>query len=218
LKEGQSTQEVELKSQKLNDEFIEQSESAKAINSEVYNHFDILVDCQINKSPVLTELEDDLNYLQLNNKLSTQTENESAKNEDFVCEICGKHFSKQNSLKKHNKFHTDPKTYECSKCNKVFKQLQTLNDHMRRHYDNRKYVCDLCGKRFYKHFNVVEHMRIHTGERPFKCEYCERTFTRALLLRNHIKKVPTFISQVNKCSGLNFLCGSVFFLSTWEND
>lgn len=87
----------------------------------------------------------------------------------------------------------ESRNFECEKCNKKFKHVQTLNEHMKRHYNLKNFACSLCGKSFYKKFNVLEHMRIHTGERPFKCEFCIKTFTRTLLLRNHIKKVPTSI-------------------------
>lgn len=103
------------------------------------------------------------------------------------CQDCGKEYNNLQSLQTHHKNHIS-KNYECTKCTKVFKQPQTLADHLRRHYNLRNYACVICNKKFYKQFNVVEHMRIHTGERPFKCDHCDRTFTRALLLRNHIKK------------------------------
>ncbi|KAF5271380.1 hypothetical protein FQA39_LY08178 [Lamprigera yunnana] len=110
---------------------------------------------------------------------------------DLTCESCHKRFSSFNALQRHYKTHSVDKKYECPKCNKVFKQSQTLSDHIKRHYNNRNYACEVCEKKFYKHFNVTEHMRIHTGERPFKCQSCDSTFTRAILLRNHIKKAHT---------------------------
>ncbi|KAK4879670.1 hypothetical protein RN001_007816 [Aquatica leii] len=133
--------------------------------------------------------------------------------EDFPCKSCGKKFPSLNALERHVKTHSVDKIYECSKCNKIFKQSQTLADHIRRHYDSRNFACEVCGKKFYKQFNVTEHMRIHTGERPFKCDSCDRTFTRALLLRNHIKKAHTGEKK--------FICGTIlklFFVTDTQQD
>ncbi|KAJ8961171.1 hypothetical protein NQ318_008852, partial [Aromia moschata] len=87
------------------------------------------------------------------------------------------------------------KTHPCPKCNKQFKRLANLKEHIMRHYNLRNFACNMCGKTFYKPFEVSLHMKTHTGERPFMCEYCTKTFSRAIVLRNHIRKEHVHVKR-----------------------
>lgn len=53
----------------------------------------------------------------------------------FVCDVCGKGFTKKGSLIAHVMIHSGEKPYECDVCGSKFRQKSNLKAHKRIHGD-----------------------------------------------------------------------------------
>lgn len=141
---------------------------------------------------------------------------ESMKRKSFICEYCGREFSKKLNLQLHVRRHTGERPYGCQLCGKAFYTNQQLAIHVRRHTGERPYACGICpktftgptalyvhrklhdkvkrhlcphcGKRFFWRSAFIGHIRLHTGERPYRCTICSKAFTLKGKLNLHLKK------------------------------
>uniref|UniRef100_A0A3B3XX90 C2H2-type domain-containing protein n=1 Tax=Poecilia mexicana TaxID=48701 RepID=A0A3B3XX90_9TELE len=124
----------------------------------------------------------------------------------FVCRVCNKDFSLQNTLnrhifcskgfslqhnlKSHMHLHTGEKPFVCSVCSKGFLQQLNLKNHMERHMrlhtEERPFGCDVCKSRFTHKCNLESHMRVHSGEKPFVCDVCMKAFSQQGDLKRHM--------------------------------
>lgn len=104
----------------------------------------------------------------------------------FECKECGKCYITKNTLKTHMLIHTGIKTHKCQICNKSFIQSSHLNYHMRRHAGEKPHTCTFCGKGFLSTYHLERHKLMHTGVKPFKCDMCDKQFVRSTTLRDHI--------------------------------
>ncbi|XP_058818130.1 zinc finger protein 816-like isoform X3 [Topomyia yanbarensis] len=95
----------------------------------------------------------------------------------FVCEVCGKEFSRKFSLKEHATIHSGERPYKCGVCGKDFSLKLRLKQHMINHSTESPYKCEICDKKFLRNNDLQRHLLIHTGVRSYKCEICDKAFT-----------------------------------------
>ena len=120
----------------------------------------------------------------------------------FICDICKKSFGAERYLRIHNTVHSGEKPFKCNQCGKCFTQNTSLEKHQRRFVDrkcaeNEKRTllkneenlleCKTCGKHFIKSWQFRMHERIHTGEKPYQCVICSKQFARKHSLIRHQK-------------------------------
>ncbi|XP_070533167.1 uncharacterized protein [Ptychodera flava] len=106
-------------------------------------------------------------------------------NRKYVCDICGKGFSRSNTLVTHKRIHTGDKPFKCEVCGRAFRQPGNLTRHRLTHTTVKPYVCSQCGKAFNRASNLHTHMRTHTNYKPFICQYCGKGFHQKIDMKIH---------------------------------
>ncbi|XP_067636630.1 zinc finger protein 431-like isoform X2 [Eurosta solidaginis] len=107
------------------------------------------------------------------------------KNEQYPCDICGKHFKTKSRLNIHKLIHSDEKPHKCELCEKRFSRATTLSHHMRTHTGEKPYKCKYCDRCFTTKHHMNKHLRIHIGHNIYRCESCPLAFRFATDLRLH---------------------------------
>ncbi|CAG2198238.1 KRAB [Mytilus edulis] len=103
----------------------------------------------------------------------------------FKCEVCGRAFRQPGNLTRHRLTHTTVKPYVCPTCNKAFNRASNLHTHMRTHTNFKPFTCPYCGKGFHQKIDMKIHCYTHTGERPHRCDICGKGFTLISTLNAH---------------------------------
>lgn len=114
----------------------------------------------------------------------------SKKDEQIVCEICGRQFMLRRMLMRHIKLHSNDKPYKCTECNKQFIQNCQLEEHFRTHTGYRPFQCTICDKDFSKSSYLRAHLKTHTLEKPYKCNLCGKGFSQSNQVTRH-KRIHT---------------------------
>ena len=96
------------------------------------------------------------------------------KEQDIVCQICGKHIKTRRILRRHIKVvHEKVKPIlECEQCGKKVQNLKlhVLNMHVN-HKKPTTAICDTCGRQFPNGLSLARHKIVHT-EKYLTCRYC----------------------------------------------
>ncbi|XP_022103633.1 histone-lysine N-methyltransferase PRDM9-like isoform X2 [Acanthaster planci] len=118
-------------------------------------------------------------------KASTIKVDKPAQYKKYICDICGKGFSRSNTLVTHKRIHTGDKPFKCELCGRAFRQPGNLTRHRLTHTTVKPYVCQQCGKAFNRASNLHTHMRTHTNYKPFTCQYCGKGFHQKIDMKIH---------------------------------
>ncbi|KAM6155674.1 zinc finger protein 263 [Rhynchocyon petersi] len=130
-----------------------------------------------------------------------------------LCSLCGKNFSNNSNLNRHQRIHAAERlcmgvecgdifggsphflslhrahlgeeAHKCLECGKSFSQNTHLTRHQRTHTGEKPYQCNVCGKSFSCNSNLHRHQRTHTGEKPYKCPECGEIFAHSSNLLRH---------------------------------
>ena len=81
----------------------------------------------------------------------------------YRCNICGKEFSLQSSVRRHHRMvHDDERRYTCAECSASYFQLSDLKRHLlASHTDLKPFTCRLCGEPFARHSDYRKHLDKH---------------------------------------------------------
>ncbi|GBM13835.1 Histone-lysine N-methyltransferase PRDM9 [Araneus ventricosus] len=130
----------------------------------------------------------------------------------FVCNFCGKVFSRTHYLHSNQRTHTGEKPFVCQTYGKRFTEQGHLMTHLRTHTGEKPCPCPKCEKKFRQKPHLENHLLTHAGEKPFACHICRKGFAKqykkislACHLRTHTGQKPckcqlcdmTFANQSN---------------------
>ncbi|KAM4027876.1 zinc finger and BTB domain-containing protein 14 isoform 1-T1 [Anomaloglossus baeobatrachus] len=108
--------------------------------------------------------------------------------EQFACQACGKTFTDEARLRKHEKLHTAERPFVCEMCAKAFTTQAHLKEHLKIHTGYKPYSCEVCAKSFIRAPDLKKHERVHSNERPFACHHCDKAFKHKSHLKDHERR------------------------------
>lgn len=139
-----------------------------------------------------------MSYMKQHKALCLTLKKTDAKN---ICEVCGKVFQLQSSLKTHQKLHKKPEA--CMHCDKKIKPA-SMKKHLALKHEsyvdqddfsiklNQHHKCSDCGYVTRKRVDFENHMnKIHLKIKPYSCDMCSRTFCGKSRLTEHMRTHST---------------------------
>jgi KRAB domain-containing zinc finger protein len=103
----------------------------------------------------------------------------------FKCRYCGKGYTRQTHVYRHELSHGKHKLHVCRICNKTLTRMEHLKRHLTTHLKEKPFSCKSCNRGF----NRSDHLDVHAvrckGERVHICDICNRGFSRGDSLEVH---------------------------------
>jgi len=116
-----------------------------------------------------------------------------------MCTECGRECIYPSALKQHIKeFHLGVREAMCDLCGKSYPNERSLRKHLKTHAIQREHVCPECGKDFLTSTKLNEHRRVHTGAKPFQCKVCAYRAGKKENVQAHVKKVHSISANYNE--------------------
>jgi len=108
----------------------------------------------------------------------------------FYCDLCDGRFKGKHELKCHMEaIHLGRRDHVCQICGKAFSRDKTLRQHLIYHYNERKISCEICGFKTINGAKLRRHLKTHTGVRNYSCSICGKRFLYSYNVTAHIKHV-----------------------------
>ncbi|XP_037050057.1 zinc finger protein 260-like isoform X1 [Bradysia coprophila] len=112
----------------------------------------------------------------------------------FVCNKCGKRFSKSKNLQNHvnDGGCVKEENPQCRFCKETFSSIGDLEIHLEKvHPPHRPHMCPICKKTFQSVSNRNTHLQSHNKDDTYKCSDCGQGFKSKVYLNKHKKSVHT---------------------------
>ncbi|XP_070560309.1 zinc finger protein with KRAB and SCAN domains 1-like [Ptychodera flava] len=105
--------------------------------------------------------------------------------EIYICNSCGKQFSEDKHLKRHQMLHSNERQHRCSLCGMAFVRADHQRRHEKTHTGERPYGCNVCSKAFTRASHLKRHKRLHSGDKPYECDECDKAYIDPSHLKRH---------------------------------
>lgn len=118
-----------------------------------------------------------IDSLRAHQKLMHQNNLSAVTVKSYICEYCGKSFTKRFLLKAHMYRHSGEQPFPCHLCPKKFVARYSLKLHLRRHAGIKSYSCSLCSTQKSTGAELKAHInQYHTQEKTYPCKECPAVF------------------------------------------
>lgn len=120
-------------------------------------------------------------------KLLVHTTSKHQRNEDRLCDVCGRTF-KPHQIRMHLANEHRGKIVKCTYCNVDF-SVHTIRTHMTRVH-NKLFKCQMCTETFQTVYKRAAHLTtVHRKREPVMCPQCPNTYYFQSTMRRHVKQV-----------------------------
>nr|CAD7606246.1 unnamed protein product [Timema genevievae] len=117
---------------------------------------------------------------------------------DYICDKCGKSFTRYNKLNSHLISHSSDINYNCAVCNKGTKTRTLLMHHIKTKHPQtmglpetlgwpQKFPCSICNKKLSSKNTLTMHMQMHRGEKNHQCKICSKRLSTKTGLNMHMQ-------------------------------
>lgn len=107
----------------------------------------------------------------------------------YVCDACGRSFTKKERLMLHERTHSGERPFECETCGRRFSLAGNLRRHLPLHSGHKPFMCELCGRTFIRRAYLEDHLAVHVTAHPYACSLCPKRFNSGGQLRLHFRYV-----------------------------
>lgn len=88
------------------------------------------------------------------------------KHKIHVCRICNKSLTRMEHLRRHLTTHLKEKPFHCKSCNRGFNRTDHLDAHALRCKGDRVHICDICNRGFSRFDSMEVHKKMHENQKP----------------------------------------------------